>query len=58
MGGARGSRCRVVYNGGMETKELTVDTARRRLVDLTDAVVAFCGPLGTESAAVANGLRA
>ena len=30
----------------MESKELTVDTTRRRLVDLTDAVAALCGPLG------------
>jgi secondary thiamine-phosphate synthase enzyme len=44
--GARGWWSRVVYNERMESKELTVDTARRRLVDLTDAVAGFCGPLG------------
>ena len=30
----------------MHTQELTLDTSRQRLVDLTDAVQAFCGPLG------------
>ena len=30
----------------MQTTELTLDTSRRRLVDLTDAVASFCGPLG------------
>src|SRR4051812_41774164 len=30
----------------MQTTELTLDTARRRLVDLTAAVAAFCAPLG------------
>jgi secondary thiamine-phosphate synthase enzyme len=30
----------------MKTQELTLDTSRERLVDLTDAVRAFCAPLG------------
>lgn len=37
---------RVIYNGGMESREFTVDTSRRQIVDLTDAVAAFCGSLG------------
>ncbi len=36
----------VGYNEGMESKELTIDTSRRRIVDLTDAVAAFCARLG------------
>ena len=36
----------ISYNEGMESRELTVDTSRRRTVDLTDAVAAFCRPLG------------
>ncbi len=30
----------------MQTQELTLDTSRRSLVDLTDAVRGFCRPLG------------
>ena len=30
----------------MHTTELTLDTSRRRIVDLTDAVAWFCGALG------------
>ena len=30
----------------MHTTELTLDTSRRRIVDLTDAVASFCGALG------------
>ncbi len=30
----------------MQTQELTLDTSRERLVDLTEAVRAFCRPLG------------
>lgn len=30
----------------MHTAELTLDTSRRRIVDLTDAVARFCEPLG------------
>ena len=30
----------------MQTKEITLDTSRRRIVDLTDAVGAFCSALG------------
>ena len=30
----------------MQTTELTIDTSRRRLVDLTEPVAAFCAPLG------------
>jgi secondary thiamine-phosphate synthase enzyme len=36
----------VDYNGSMESKELTVDASRRRIIDLTDAMTAFCRPLG------------
>jgi len=36
----------VVYNEAMQSKELTIDTSRRRIVDLTDAVAAFCRPFG------------
>jgi|SRR5262249_7202869 len=30
----------------MQTTELTLDTSRRHLVDLTEPVAAFCAPLG------------
>ena len=30
----------------MQTKEITLDTSRRRIVDLSDAVAAFCSALG------------
>src|SRR5437762_1628822 len=30
----------------MHTTELTIDTSRRHLVDLTEPVAAFCAPLG------------
>jgi secondary thiamine-phosphate synthase enzyme len=36
----------VDYNGSMESKELTVDASRRRIIDSTDAMTAFCRPLG------------
>lgn len=34
------------YPGVMDTDLLDVDTSRRRIVDLTDAVRSFCAPRG------------
>ncbi len=43
---SRGVSWPLAYNEGMQSTQLTIDTARRRLVDLNEAVAAFCAPLG------------